>query len=255
MLFENHNLFPFILTFAPALLYAFIIFVSFPTRTIKLKNAFLYFLLGSISVHAVSAVQWILPNWGTIGTDLYPNDFIKATVLLAFVQVGLLEEGAKLIFYRFANMYRGRLPQPLAIMFYAMCISTGFAVVENMMYAWRFGPDVLWVRAASAIILHMLAGLIMGYFISLGIYKKQKYLYRTIGLLSAVFIHGLYDFNIMIGYKDYYLMTGEIVTMPTGLGVNSWYILGPGIVVVLLMFLHLRKLSKGKKRASLPSEK
>ena len=141
-------------------------------------------------------------------------------------------------------------------MFYVMCVSAGFAVVENMVYAWRFGPDVLWVRAASAIILHMLAGLIMGYFIALGVYiKKRRYLYRILGLMSAIFIHGLYDFNIMIGYREYYLNTGQIIQMPTGIGVNNWYVLGPGVIVVLIMYIHLRKLAKGKKRDALPSEK
>lgn len=251
MLFDDNNFLPFIFTFLPALIYAVSILASFPKKTIKMKNAFLYFLMGSISVHAVSAVQWILPGW-----DFMLKDFVMGTALVAFVQVALLEESAKLLFYRFANMYRGRLPQPMAIMFYAMCVSAGFAVVENMMYAWRFGPDVLWVRAASAIILHMLAGLIMGYFIALGIYiKKGKLLFKMFGLMSAVFIHGLYNFNLMVSVKEYYLVTGYVITMPTGLGVNNWYVLGPSVIVVLLMFIHLRMLAKGKKRASLPCEK
>jgi len=224
-----------------------------PTKTVSMKTAFLFFLMGSISVHAVSAAQWVLPGWHF---DNLENTFFVNTLLLAFVQVALLEESAKLLFYRFANMYRNRLPKPLAIMFYAMCISAGFAVVENMMYAWRFGPDVLYIRAASAIVLHMLAGLIMGYFIALGMFiRKRRYLYRMLGLLSAVFIHGLYDFNLMIGYHLYPLMDGRVVELPTGLGVNSWYVLGPGVIVVLIMYIHLRILAKGKKRVSPPSEK
>ena len=250
MLFEDTNFIPFMLTFLPALIYALVIFVSFPKKTICLKTAFLYFMLGSISVHAVSAVQWVLPNW-----RFQLEDFVTGMAVVAFVQVALLEESAKFLFYRFTNMYRGRLPKPLAIMFYRMCISAGFGVVENMMYAWRYGPDVLIVRAFSSIILHMLAGLMMGYFISLSVYiKRRKYTFRTIGLLAAVFIHGLYDFNLMVSFREYAMQTGVYV-METGMGVSSWYILGPGIVVVLLMFRHLKKLAKGKKRVSPPCVK
>lgn len=253
MIFENHNLLPFVMTFMPALVYALIIFVSFPRKTLSMKIAFLYFLMGSISVHAVSAIQWIFPGWST-QSESY--GFLYDVAIMAFVQVALLEEGAKQVFYRLSNIYRGKLSKPMSVMFYAMCVSAGFAVVENMMYAWRFGPEVLYIRAGTSMVLHMMAGLIMGYFFALGMHiNKRRILYRILGLISAVFIHGLYDFNLMIGYHTYQLMDGRVIGVPTGLGVNPWYVLGPGLAVVLVMYLHLRKLAKGKKRVSPPSEK
>lgn len=238
---------PFLLTFVPALTYAFIVFMSFPRKSINLRIAFLYFLMGSIAVTAVTAFQWILPGW-----TFKIEDFLTGLIITAFIQVALLEEGMKLLFYRFTSMYRGRRPMPHAIMFYSMSIAAGFAVVENMMYAWRFGPDVLWIRSYSAIILHMLAGLIMGYFISLGVYKRKlKYLFQTLGLVSATFIHGLYDFNVMVSYQEYMLGNGETVFMSTGLGVNMLWVLMPGVIVAIIMYLHLNKLRE-KKNASPP---
>jgi len=249
-LFEDTNFIPFALTFLPALIYTLIIYVTLPKRTVTFKIAFLYFMLGSISVHTVSIVQWVLPNW-----QFMLSDFVTGMALVAFVQVAFLEEGAKYMFYRLTNMYRGRLPKPLAIMFYCMCVSAGFAVVENMMYAWRYGPDVLVDRAYTSIILHMMSGLMMGYFISLAVYiRRLKYLLRALGLLAATFIHGLYDFNLMIAFTEQHMRYG-IMVLPTGLGVNSWYVLGPGVMVVVLMFKHLRWLAKGRKRSSPPSAK
>lgn len=248
MIFEDNNFLPFLLTFVPALIYAFIVFVPFPKNSISLRISFLYFLMGSIAVTAVTAFQWILPGW-----RFTLDNFLTGLVVTAFIQVALLEEGMKLLFYRLTAMYRGRRPMPHAIMFYSMSISAGFAVVENMMYAWRFGPDVLWIRAYSAIILHMLAGLIMGYFISLGVYKKKlRHLFMTIGLAAAVFIHGLYDFNVMVSYQEYAIGNGEIAFIATGLGVNMLWI--PGVIVAILMYKHLNKLRE-KRRIYLPSSK
>lgn len=248
---ENNNILPFMLTFMPALVYTGIIFLSF-SKTISLKISFLYFLMGSLGVTAVSAFHWIFPEWKHPLVD----DFVYTIWILAFLQVALLEESFKLLFFRFTEMYRRRLPNKLSVMFYSMSVSAGFGVVENMLYAWRFGHQVLWPRATSTIVLHMIAGLMMGYFISLGMLDKNKWkrwMYSGIGLASAVFIHGLYDFNIMVSHREYF-SRGDLIYVPTGMGVDNWYVLGAGLTTTLLMLIHLKWI-RGRRRASPPSGK
>jgi RsiW-degrading membrane proteinase PrsW (M82 family) len=229
------NILPFILSFAPALLYAFMIFISFPKGTINIKTTILHFLMGALSVTAVIVFKWIFPVFDLSIT----TNFIVNTLIFAFIQVALVEESAKLLFYRLTESHRKKLPGMFSIMFYAMSVSAGFAVLENIMYAWQYGHLVLITRATTAIVLHMLAGLIMGYFMAIGIYKKNKMKYTSIGLLAATFIHGLYDFNIMVAVRSVPSMQWAF---NTGLGISPYWILGIGMLCAYLMFTHIKKL-------------
>lgn len=230
----ENNLIPFIMTFAPALVYAYVVYRSFK-RTASLKVSFLYFLMGALSVTAVMAFHWILPWW----TQVWHGDFVTAAAIFAFYQVALVEESVKLLFYRFTDMYRKRLPGLFGTMFYTMSVSLGFAVVENMTYAWQMGDDVLATRAVSAVILHLMSGLMMGYFITIGRYRDQR-LYWSLALIVPTLFHGLYDFNIMVQN----MVTPFGMVIPTGLGIPlGWTLIGGGIMVYM-MYRHVYRIRK-----------
>ena len=61
-MFEQNNIVPFFFSFLPALLYAFLIFLSAPYKSIKMKVAFFYFLMGVLSALIVNSVHYIFPN-------------------------------------------------------------------------------------------------------------------------------------------------------------------------------------------------
>lgn len=232
-LLEN-NLLSFLFTFLPALVYAVIVYMSFKKDTISWKSSFLYFMMGAMSGIAVMTLQWIFPN---LHNELFgPDRFVLSYFIMCFIQIALIEEGMKMFFFGLTNSYRTMLPKPGGIMFYCMSVSAGFAVQENLMYVMRYGDDVLLPRAFSAIILHMLTGIMMGYFITLGIYNKKKILYSLIGLIVATIYHGLYDFDIFIRVSPY--------GFPTGLGIPIQVLLGFGLVTTFLMYLHLRNKHK-----------
>ena len=78
-----------------------------------------------------------------------------------------------------------------------MSVSCGFAVSENILYAQIYGGEVLFIRSISSVIVHMITGLLMGYFFALKNIKNNS-LYSILGIGIASIFHGIYDFNIFM---------------------------------------------------------
>lgn len=221
---EDSRIIPFIFTFLPALVYAALIYLSAPYKSIGRKMSQLYFHMGLVSTVTTLWFLWVFPRWH----DQLPFDPIMSMFILAFFQIGLLEESMKFMMFKSTERYRIKRASPVAIMFYCMCVSAGFAVMENVMYLQMYGNDVLVIRAFSAIMLHMITGLIMGYFMAVSRMRpNRKYLLQAVGLLAAVFYHGMYDFNIMV--RDF------------GHGIPTIITLLPGMIVIFFMWRHLKR--------------
>lgn len=219
---EGNRLFQFLFTFLPALIYAAVIYLSAPYQSIGRRMSQLYFQMGVISATITSWFLWVFPAWQVpLSTDP-----IHTLLLLSFFQIAFLEEGMKFAMFKATERYRIRRSHPGAIMFYCMCVSTGFAVMENVMYLQLYGQDVLVIRAFSALVLHLITGLLMGYFMSLSImYPGRRRLLECVAVIVSVFYHGLYDFNIM---------SGDI-----GLGQPLMLVLVPGIIITYFMWRHV----------------
>lgn len=212
-MFEYNNILAFIFTFLPALIYSIIVYANTPPFTIKWKIASLFFLMGILSVTVVTTVHFIFPLW-----DYFPLDASNMMLSLFFsaiVKVGLLEEGSKFLMFRTTEYYRNKkyTDHPSAIMFYAMSVSCGFAVMENIMYARSLGGEVLLIRSFTSVIVHMICGLMMGYFVALGNLKSISYpktilnrikalSFVVAGVFTSTFYHGLFDFSIDSGLAN-----------------------------------------------------
>lgn len=132
----------------------------------------------------------------------YPSETIK--VIVQALCIGLIEEGSKLVFlYRrtwnnpnFNYIYDGIV--------YAVFVSLGFALLENVFYVFSYGLSVAFSRALLAIPAHMGFAVFMGtYYGSAKLfdiyglsYKKGRNL--TASYLSSVFLHAFYDASAMI---------------------------------------------------------
>ncbi len=209
---SNNNFIPFIFSIFPALIYALIIFLTFPYKSIKIKTAGTYLLIGSISILWVYAFNYIFPNW----KNILAGEFITSMFFECFIQIALVEELCKYIAFKSTDLIRPESSfkdNPISIMFYYCMTSTAFAIIENVQYTMIFGETVIPIRTFSAIILHMICGLFVGYFIAKGIMidenskfdtKMRKFpivkrgIYTFLGLCLAIFTHGLYNFNISL---------------------------------------------------------
>ena len=209
-----------ILSLLPAIIYILIIYVTVPYKKIGLKISLKYLFIGFLSVGVLKYIWFIFPVTTELAetiSDPYLDPFMFFHYFY-FAQVGFLEEISKLIIFLIIGLYRRKTSKvndnPIATMFYMGMVSLGFSVVENIQYGIMYGDEVLYFRAITAVIAHMVFGLFMGYWIAIGkmgarfydrslldiIVNKRKrlrnVLYTIIGLISASILHGVYDLHL-----------------------------------------------------------
>ena len=127
------------------------------------------------------------------GTALY-------NILLYFVVVGLSEEGAKYLLLKRRTWRSPYFNCQFDGVVYAVFVSLGFALWENIGYAVRYGMATALIRAVTAVPGHACFGVFMGAWY--GFAKKYENYgdpdkartCRTLAFLLPAFLHGCYDF-------------------------------------------------------------
>ncbi len=134
--------------------------------------------------------------------EIYLSPFLEGDTRLtsalykAFLIAAVVEEGIKFIAVRFFIFNRAEFDEVTDGIVYTITVSLGFAFFENLFYS--FGSiTVLIIRGLSAVPLHAVASGIMGYFIGKSKFEGKGN--AQVGFLSAVVIHGLYDFFLFYG--------------------------------------------------------
>lgn len=131
-------------------------------------------------------------------TSMMPSALISS-FYDAFFLAAIPEELAKwLIFYwlirkakDFDQYYDGIL--------YAIFISMGFAMLENVLYVMKGGMSVAVVRAVLSVPGHMLFAIPMGYYLSLSKFEQGNLAikHQWYSFLIPVLLHGTFDFILM----------------------------------------------------------
>jgi RsiW-degrading membrane proteinase PrsW (M82 family) len=81
---------------------------------------------------------------------------------------------------------------------YAVCVSMGFAALENVLYVRGGGYSAAITRAIFSVPGHMLFAVPMGYFYSFSRFQSTKKSYFLgLCLLLPIVLHGLFDFGLM----------------------------------------------------------
>ena len=114
---------------------------------------------------------------------------------------GLTEESLKYMVLFFYVRKQNYFDEPMDAIVYGVLVSLGFATLENYEYVTRFiehGQDVAILRAFSAIPLHAMCGVIMGFYFGMANFYKGGNNYAK-ALLIPICIHGLYNF--VAGYS------------------------------------------------------
>ncbi len=124
----------------------------------------------------------------------------RYNVLLYFVVVALSEEGAKYFLLRRNTWNSPEFNCQYDGVVYAVFVSLGFALWENISYVLQYGFSTAFVRAVTAIPGHACFGVFMGVFYGLARREanwKQdglSRLYRILAVLLPVLLHGAYDY-------------------------------------------------------------
>ena len=178
---------------APALLIMFLIY-KHDLEKEPIQMLVKAFFGGVLSIFIALAIALPLGLF----ESAFPSGILRS-FYTAFFCAGIPEEFAKwLIFYwlikkapHFDQYYDGIL--------YAIFISMGFALVENILYVMEGGLGVAVMRAVLSVPGHMLFVIPMGYYLSLSKFEsgKEAANHRILSLVLPMLLHGTFDFILM----------------------------------------------------------
>lgn len=151
------------------------------------------FVFGMIAVLPIILVELALQ---AIGGNIY-ND-LTAAFYNGFIVAALTEETFKFIAVMLAVWKNPEFDEKFDGIVYAVAVSLGFAMVENISYVFQNGFGVGITRMFTAIPGHTTFGILMGYFLGLAKFSKRYVgILKFLALFFAIVAHGTYDFLLM----------------------------------------------------------
>ena len=161
---------------------------------------------------------------------------VAYNIILYFVIVACSEESSKYIFLKRNSWNSSEFNSQFDGVVYAIFVSLGFALWENISYVMSYGFATAVVRAVTAIPGHACFGVFMGVFY--GIAKKYEKrgdrsfskALRVIAVIVPALLHGAYDYIATLEQQQY-----------------GWCFLGFVIVLFAVSFVLVSKASKNDK--------
>lgn len=135
---------------------------------------------------------------------VYPAEAtnILGSISTAFFGAAIPEEIAKFIMLWLLLRKNPYFDEKMDGIVYAVCVSLGFAALENIMYLFSNEEAYLSVGIARAIFAvpgHFCFGILMGYYYSLAkFYPKTPKKNKALILVAPIIVHGLYDSILFI---------------------------------------------------------
>ncbi|HNW69765.1 MAG TPA: PrsW family glutamic-type intramembrane protease [Bacteroidales bacterium] len=151
-----------------------------------LRNSFLF---GVLSIIPAAIIELA---FGAMGID--ENQGVFITLVYAFLIVAVAEESCKFFVLKRYVYKKTDFNEPFDGIVYAVMISMGFATLENILYVVQSGIGTAVLRMFTAVPLHAVCAIFMGYFVGRAKFSTKKAGNLFMGLFIAVIIHGLYDF-------------------------------------------------------------
>lgn len=157
------------------------------------------FLFGVLSVPLSFCMSIPLRQIGA-----YPAEAttISESISTAFFGAAIPEEIAKLFMLWLFLRKNRYFDEKMDGIVYAVCVSLGFAALENIMYLFSNVETFLSVGIARAIFAvpgHFCFGILMGYYYSFAkFYPKAPEKNKVLILVAPIIVHGLYDSILFI---------------------------------------------------------
>jgi protease PrsW len=131
------------------------------------------------------------------GIKLAPG--IMQSFFDAFITAGIPEELSKWIIFYWLIRKAKDFDQYYDGILYAIFISMGFALVENILYVFENGMGTAIVRSIISVPGHMLFAVPMGYYLSLSRFETgaSARFHVFLSLAIPILFHGTFDFIIM----------------------------------------------------------
>lgn len=139
---------------------------------------------------------------GLVGAFPAEATSILGSISTAFFGAAIPEEIAKFIMLWLLLKKNPYFDEKMDGIVYAVCVSLGFAAIENIMYLFSNAESYLSVgitRAIFAVPGHFCFGILMGYYYSLAkFYPKTPVKNKALILIAPILVHGLYDSILFI---------------------------------------------------------
>jgi RsiW-degrading membrane proteinase PrsW (M82 family) len=204
--YQNVNLLLVLLAVLPGLLISYAIFRADKYEREPLLPLLLCFAAGAAAT--IPAV--LLERWAYTWIGQPPFHFGQ-TAFFAFGVLAPTEETIKFLLLLLLAYPRKFFNEPLDGIVYAVLLAMGFATLENVVYASRFGLHTTLVRSLTAVPAHLVFAIVQGYFAGLAKFnpaKETKLL--MLGLLLAILLHGSYDLLIMQNLSQWLAVLGTV---------------------------------------------
>lgn len=163
-------------------------------------------LLKTLLAGALTVIPVVLVNSWLEGYKVHFTG-LQQVGYVAFVVAALVEEFFKFIALYFIIWRNIEFNEKYDGIVYAVFVSLGFALVENIMYVVNYGETTGYMRALTAVPAHALFGVTMGYYFAFAKFsKKRNNYYLFMALFMPVLLHGIYDFLLMTQMNIYLLI-------------------------------------------------
>ena len=157
------------------------------------------FIMGMLSVPLSFCISVPLNLLGLYSQE--PTG-VLGSIALSFFGAAIPEELAKLFILWLVLRNNWCFDEKMDGIVYAVCVSLGFAAVENIMYLFSNYENFLAVgivRALFAVPGHFCFGVLMGYYYSLAkFYPKGPKKNKTLVVIVPIVVHGIYDSILFI---------------------------------------------------------
>ena len=130
--------------------------------------------------------------------------------LMSFAAIAPVEEGFKFTVLYFLIRFNSNLNEPYDGIVYAVFVSLGFALAENILYC--FNPYIggyltAVMRSFFSIPGHGIFGIFMGYYFSASVLEGKKR-YMFLSLLYPYILHSVYDLILFSHMPVYFIPFG-----------------------------------------------
>ncbi len=132
--------------------------------------------------------------------ELFPEEGLAFNILLYFVVVAVSEEGFKYLLLKIRTWKSPQFNCQFDGVVYAVFVSLGFALWENISYVLYYGFGTAVARAITAVPGHACFGVFMGVWYGvakrydLAGFAEESRRARRISLMIPILLHGAYDF-------------------------------------------------------------
>ena len=206
------------LAFAPGVFWLWFFARKDRYRPEPKKLIALTFVLGMVSTVPVGILSFAY-NAGSI---FDPNTQLSAMLLRTIVIAAVVEELAKFLVVRLGAYRTLHFDEPSDGLVYAASASLGFASLENLLYVWQFGPEVMIFRAPLSTVGHVLWSSLWGYPLGRSKFMGYSGFFLVIaGIIAASLAHAFFNLSLVASQVAPIAVVVALGSVPLGI----WWIL------------------------------